>query len=230
MVRRCGCRNLWYVVAAGLFIGCLFARLDSARSGVFLVAWLWPALLWSQPGTREARFSTQAMIFSAPHAFSEAALILLDGRSPAGFTHRRRSRPAPMLARDTQGLFGGLWPGFSFRPWRWLGVCTESHKPFEAVYTAWWYIGPLHQMRKLDFIGTRPVSSTPALYLAASIMLLLLAENKAIPRVTRDPFKLYRTRHLLCDFGGRLWLQTVGRLRFAFLTDATFAAACSTLL
>jgi hypothetical protein len=56
-----------------------------------------------------------------------------------------------------------------------FGVCTESRKSFEAVFTAWWYIGPLHQMRKLDFIGTQPASSTPVLYPAASMALLLVA-------------------------------------------------------
>jgi hypothetical protein len=166
----------WYTVAAGLFAGCLFAPLDSARSGVILVAWLWPALLWSQLGTREARFSTQAIIFSAPHAFPRqllsswtagVALALLTG---GGLGLRL------MLARDTEGLYGWAVAAFFIPALALaLGVCTESRKPFEAVYTAWWYIGPLHQMRKLDFIGTHPASSTPVLYLAASIALLLVA-------------------------------------------------------
>ncbi|MEI9979843.1 MAG: hypothetical protein WDN23_12770 [Edaphobacter sp.] len=166
----------WYAVAAGLFVGCLFAPLDSARSGVILVAWLWPALLWSQLGTREAQFSTQAIIFSAPHAFprqllsSWAAGVVLALLTGGGLGLRL------MLARDTDGLFGWVVaaifiPALALA----LGVCTESRKPFEAVYTAWWYIGPLHQMRKLDFIGTQPTSSTPGLYLAASLMLLLVA-------------------------------------------------------
>jgi hypothetical protein len=165
----------WYTVAAGLFIGCLFAPLASARSGIILVAWLWPALLWSQLGTREAQFSTQAIIFSAPHAFprqlvsSWTAGVVLALLTGGGLGLRL------MLARDMEGLFG--WavaalfiPALALT----LGVCTESRKPFEAVYTVWWYIGPLHQMRKLDFIGTQPASSTPALYLAASTILLLV--------------------------------------------------------
>jgi hypothetical protein len=81
-----------------------------------------------------------------------------------------------MLARDTEGLFGWAVAAFFIPALAMaLGVCTESRKPFEAVYTVWWYIGPLHQMRKLDFIGTKPASSTPVLYLAASIALLLVA-------------------------------------------------------
>ena len=166
----------WYTVAAGLFIGCLSAPLDSARSGVILVAWLWPALLWSQLGTREAQFSTQAIIFSAPHAFPRQLLsswtagVVLALLTGGGLGLRL------ILARDMEGLFGWVVaalfiPALALA----LGVCTESRKPFEAVYTAWWYIGPLHQMRKLDFIGTQPASSTPVRYLAASMALLLVS-------------------------------------------------------
>jgi hypothetical protein len=81
-----------------------------------------------------------------------------------------------ILARDTESLFS--WavaalfiPALALA----LGVCTESRKPFEALYTAWWYIGPLHQIRDLDFIGTQPASSTPVLFLAASMAMLLVA-------------------------------------------------------
>jgi hypothetical protein len=166
----------WYTVAAGLFAGCLFAPLTAARSGIILVAWLWPVLLWSQLGTREAQFSTQPLIFSAPHSFprqllsSWAAGVLLAMLTGGGLGLRL------ILARDTESLFG--WtaaalfiPALALA----LGVFTESRKPFEALYTVWWYIGPLHQLRNLDFIGTQPGSSTPVLYLAASITMLLVA-------------------------------------------------------
>jgi hypothetical protein len=166
----------WYTVAAGLFAGCLFAPLAAARSGIILVAWLWPALLWSQLGMREAQFSTQALIFSAPHSFPRQLLsswtagVLLALLTGGGLGLRL------ILARDIEGLFG--WtaaalfiPALALA----LGVCTESRKPFEAFYTAWWYIGPLHQLRNLDFIGTQPVSSTPVFYLIAAAALLLVA-------------------------------------------------------
>ena len=166
----------WYTVAAGLFIGSLFAPLASARSGIILVAWLWPALLWSQLGTREAQFSTQAIIFSAPHAFPRQLLsswtagVVLALLTGGGLGLRL------MFARDIEGLFAWTAAAFFIPALALaLGVCTESRKPFEAVYIAWWYIGPLHQIRKLDFIGTQPASSTPVFYLAASMTLLLVA-------------------------------------------------------
>jgi hypothetical protein len=171
-----GQRWWWYAVAAGLFIGCLSASLSAARSGIILAAWLWPALLWSQLGTREARFSTQALIFSAQHSFPRQLLsswtagVLLAILTGAGLGLHL------LLARDLKGLFA-LTVGALFIPALALalGVCTESRKPFEAVYTVWWYIGPLHHIRKLDFIGADPASSTPVLYFTVSLVLLLVA-------------------------------------------------------
>jgi hypothetical protein len=166
----------WYTVAAGLFVACLFAPLADARSGIILVAWLWPALLWSQLGTRESQFSTQALIFSAPRAFPRQILatwtagVLLAVITGGGLGMHL------VFARDWEGLFawavGALFiPALALM----LGVCTESPKAFEAIYSVWWYIGPLHHIRNLDFIGTESASSTPALYLAASMGLLLVS-------------------------------------------------------
>ena len=166
----------WYAITGSLLVACLFGPLSDARSGIILAAWLWPTLLWSQLGTREAQFATQALVFSAPHAFPRQALsswtagVLLAVVTGGGLGIRL------VLARDSEGLLA--WaaatlfiPALALM----LGVCTESPKAFEAIYTVWWYIGPLHHIRKLDFIGTDPASSTPAIYLAASMGLLLVA-------------------------------------------------------
>lgn len=56
-----------------------------------------------------------------------------------------------------------------------LGVTTGSRKFFEALYTAWWCVGPMHHTRSLDFMATTPASSTPVGYLTASVLLVLLA-------------------------------------------------------
>ena len=166
----------WYAIAGSLFAACLFGPLTDARSGTILAAWLWPTLLWSQLGTREAQFSTQALVFCAPHAFPRQVLsswtagVLLAAITGGGLGIHL------VLARDSEGFLA--WaaatlfiPALALM----LGVCTESPKAFEAIYTVWWYIGPLHHIRKLDFIGTDPASSTPGIYLAASMGLLLVA-------------------------------------------------------
>lgn len=174
MVR--GQRWWWYGGAAGLFVACLASPLNVARSGVIVVAWLWPVLLWSQMGTREAQFSTQSLIFSGPRVFPRQLLaIWTAGVFLAALTGGGLGLHL-LLARDSQGLeawsAGALFiPAMALA----LGVCTESRKSFEALYTAWWYMGPLHHIPKLDFMGTTPESSTPALYVAACVLLVLVA-------------------------------------------------------
>ena len=166
----------WYAAAAGLFIACLFSPLDAARSGIIVAAWLWPALIWSQLGTREAQFSTGALIFSAPRAVPRqllatyAAGVLVAALTGGGLALHLA------LARDFAGLIawaaGALFiPAMALA----LGVATGSRKFFEAFYTAWWYVGPLHHIRNLDFMGTTPASSTPAAYLASAALLVLVA-------------------------------------------------------
>jgi hypothetical protein len=111
-----------------------------------------------------------------------------------------------ILARDTESLFG--WavaalfiPALALA----LGVCTKSRKPFEALYTAWWYIGPLHQLRNLDFIGTQPASSTPVLYLVASMAMLFVACFWRKARLSHArltiPWTLLHETTFLCAFG-----------------------------
>jgi len=166
----------WYVVAAGLIIACLASPLDVARSGILVAAWLWPALIWSQMGTREAQFSTGPLIFSAPHAVRRQLLacysagVLVAALTGGGVALHL------LFARDIAGL--GAWAtGALFIPALALalGVTTGSRKFFEALYTAWWYVGPLHHIPRADFMGTTAASSTPVGYLAAALLLVLLA-------------------------------------------------------
>jgi hypothetical protein len=56
-----------------------------------------------------------------------------------------------------------------------LGVCTGGKKAFEALYTAWWYIGPLHHAPGIDFMGSTPASSSPFAYTIASALLVATA-------------------------------------------------------
>jgi len=56
-----------------------------------------------------------------------------------------------------------------------LGVMTGGSKAFEALYTVWWYIGPMHHIRGIDFMGTSAASSTPLFYLSAAAVFAGLA-------------------------------------------------------
>jgi hypothetical protein len=91
-----------------------------------------------------AAWDARSSIFNAGHHLSAPNVFLRQLYRPG-----RRASRWPLLtggglglrlivARDTEGLFG--WavaalfiPALALA----LGVCTESRKPFEAVYTAW---------------------------------------------------------------------------------------------
>jgi len=166
----------WYLGAAGAFLGCLFSPLESARTGVIVFAWLWPMLIWSQMGTRQATFATGSLIFSAPHAIPRQLLATYAaGVLVAALTGGGLGLPL-LAARDVAGL--GAWAsGALFIPALALalGVITGTRKFFEALYIAWWYVGPLHHTPPLDFMGTTAMSSTPLRYLIAAPALVLVA-------------------------------------------------------
>ena len=56
-----------------------------------------------------------------------------------------------------------------------LGVCSGTSKPFEAIYTVWWYLGPLNHAPGFDFMGSTPASSQPLYYLVFTAALLTAA-------------------------------------------------------
>ena len=140
------------------------------------MAWLWPVLIWSQMGAREARHDTQKLVFSCPRTLTrQLPAVWLAG---------------VVLAILTGGglgirlLIGGDWSGFT----AWLagalfiptfalalGVWSGSSRLFEALYTLWWYVGPMNHIPGLDFTGmARSPFGTP-FYLLATIALLIAA-------------------------------------------------------
>jgi hypothetical protein len=127
-------------------------------------------------GAREARYDTQKLVFSCAHA--------LDRQLPAVWV------AGVVVAILTGGglgirlLTGGNWPGFS----AWLagalfvptfalalGVWSGSSKLFEALYTLWWYVGPMNHTPGLDFMGMAPTPFGTPLYLLATLALLMVA-------------------------------------------------------
>jgi hypothetical protein len=166
----------WYLVAAGLFVASLSVPDGQARQAVAGFAWIWPVLIWSQMGAREARHETQKLVFSCAHA--------LDRQLPAVWV------AGVVVAILTGGglgirlLIGGNWPGLC----GWLagalfvpafalalGVWSGSSKPFEALYTLWWYVGPMNHIPGLDFMGMARAPFSTQFYLLATLALLMAA-------------------------------------------------------
>lgn len=168
-----GHRWWWYAVAGALFVACVAAPLAASRGGVILAAWIWPLLVWSQMGGREARHATGALIFSAPHA--------LDRQLPAAWVAGALVTLATgggllirlVIAGDWRSVAGflvavGFIPSLALA----LGILTGGSKFFEALYTVGWYTGAAHHLRGGDFMGTVAASSTPVLYLVLTVALL----------------------------------------------------------
>ena len=162
----------WYAGAAIMLIG-QFVAPAAQRAGFLLAAWIWPVLVWSQMGCREARNATSSLLFSSAHSLSRqlpalyAAGVLVACLTGTGAGFRL------LVAADWHSLAAWLGaavfiPSVALA----LGVWTNSSKAFEALYTVWWYVGPAHQMPSLDFMGLSARSSSPALYAVAALLLL----------------------------------------------------------
>ncbi len=168
----------WYAVGLGLIGAGLLAPQESVLRFVLPIAWIWPVLIWSSMGVREARHHTEGYIFSSAYPL-------------------RRQIPATWLAGWIvailigSGVFVclilmGNWPGVLI----WavgalfilslaLGTWSGNSKVFEATYLFLWYVGPMQQIWQFDFIGVSPEESLEAggriIYLAVSLLLLALA-------------------------------------------------------
>ncbi|HKS72809.1 MAG TPA: hypothetical protein VJQ82_06390 [Terriglobales bacterium] len=162
----------WYIVAAGLFIACLASPLDASRGGIIIAAWIWPILLWSQMGAREASYGTESLIFSSDHALYRqlpavwVAGVLVALMTGGGLGIRL------LIARDYAGWLAWFTAAL-FIPTLALalGVWSASSKPFEALYTVWWYVGPANHVPGADFMGTTPASSQPLQFALFTILL-----------------------------------------------------------
>jgi hypothetical protein len=171
-----GLRWWWYVGAIGLLVGQLVSSDSNLRSGFLIAAWIWPILLWSQMGCREARHATGALLFSSERSLSRqlpalwTAGVLLALLTGGGAGIRL------VLAADWHSLAAWL-AGALFIPSLALalGIWSGSGKAFEAIYTVWWYMGPAHQTPGLDFMGTTPASSSAAAYALAAIVLVAVS-------------------------------------------------------
>lgn len=171
-----GQRWWWYGAASGMLIGQIVSPDAQVRSGFVIAAWIWPMLLWSQMGCREARNGTGSLLFSSERSLSRqfpalwTAGVLVALLTGAGVGIRLA------LASDWHSvaawLVGAVFiPSLALA----LGVWSGGPRAFEAIYTIWWYIGPAHQIPGLDFMGTTPASSTPGFYAGTAAVLLMAA-------------------------------------------------------
>ena len=169
----------WYAVAAGLLIAQLAAPLQVSRGPLLAAAWIWPVLIWSALGTREARFGTSQLIFSCPRiltrqlpaAWVAAALVAALTGLGAAVRMAIAGQRAGLLAWGAGVLFIASLALA-------LGVWSGTNKFFEGLYTTLWYVGPLNRVPGLDFTGNaggQLTSRYAATYLLIAVVLVAAA-------------------------------------------------------
>jgi len=150
-----GHRWWWYLGALGLMIA-QFAVPGGTTPFLLAIAWLWPVLLFSGLGNREALHNTREIVFSAPRPTlyqlpaSWLAAITITAILGSGALLRY------LLAGDSSHLLAWLG-GVLFVPAlaSALGTLTLSRKPFEVIYITWMYL-VLNEAPPLDFVGVTP--------------------------------------------------------------------------
>jgi len=174
-----GLRWWWYAVAAGLFIAQISSPLPSARQQILGTSWLWLVLVWSGMGARETRFGTGALLFSSARIFPRQLLaswlagfaLAVALGSAAAFRIAVADGPQALLPWLTGAAF---LPSLALA----LGVWSGTSKPFEAILTAMWYIGPINHVSGIDYTGASNGPDTThyaMFYLAATVALLVFA-------------------------------------------------------
>jgi hypothetical protein len=174
-----GLRWWWYAVAAGLLIAQFAAPLEISRGPLLGTAWIWPVLILSAMGARESRFGTRALLFSCANILPrQLVACYLAGFTVAALTGAGAGVRL-LLARNFLGLFAWL-AGALFLPALALalGTLSGSGKPYEALLTAIWYVGPMNRTPGLDFTGTASGPRTihyAVIYVALAIIFLISA-------------------------------------------------------
>jgi len=144
----------WYAAAGGLLVAQCAAPLEVSRGPLLTAAWIWPVLLWSAMGAREARHGTEQIVFACPGILPRQlpaewlAGVLIAVVTGGGVAARL------FVAANYPGVLG-WFAGALFIPSLALalGVWAKSSRPFEALFTALWYSGPLNRVPGLDFTG-----------------------------------------------------------------------------
>lgn len=169
----------WYGAAMGFIVAGLFAPLAAVREFILPSAWLWPVLLWSQMGVREARNGTNQLLFSTPHPlrrqlpalYATGVMVALLTGFGAGLRFVLSGEGGGAFAYFSGALF---IPALALS----LGSWSTTSKLFEAVYTVIWYIGPINKIPALDYAGAASesiASGMPAVFLLVSFILLGVA-------------------------------------------------------
>jgi hypothetical protein len=170
---------IWYVAAIGLNIACVVGPPDMVQQIFIPLVWLCPVLIWSQLGTREAKYNTGQMIFSTPRPVAhQLSALWLAGLCFTAITACGTAIHLAMSGNIISLLAWGV--GVSFVPTLALalGVWIKTNRLFEVIYSFMWYFGFIERTPTFDFTGATSdglARGIPFVYLGATVGLVLLA-------------------------------------------------------
>jgi hypothetical protein len=172
-----GITRWWYAVAGIFVIGGLASPLSVSRLWL-IAAWIWPILIWSAMGVREARFRTGQLVFSAAHSLVRQLPAAWMAGVAVSLAAGSGTALRMLFAGDAHGLLrfavGALFvPTFALA----FGIWSQSSKLFEVVYMLLWYAGPASGVHELDFMGVTNSGSlrTAGVFLIVTIILAACA-------------------------------------------------------
>jgi len=174
----------WYLVALGLLIAGVAAPAEVGRRWLLPVSWIWPALIWSAMGVREARFATDQILFSSPRPVARQ----LPAIWTAGFLVAVVCGAGVALRLLLGGEFAalGAWlAAATFIPSLALacGVWTGGSKLFEVLYLILWYVGPMSAFPALDFMGSTTEAVKMGVPVVIALVSLLLMMTAVLGRI-----------------------------------------------
>jgi hypothetical protein len=170
---------IWYFATIGLNIACVVSPPDMVRQSLFPLVWLWPVLIWSQMGTREAQHNTGQMVFSAPRPVIHQLLAMW--LAAVCFTSITTSGTAIHLALSGEIVSLFAWGvGVSFVPALalTLGMWSETNRLFEVIYSLMWYFSLIDRVPAFDYAGANAeglAMGMPVVYFVITIGLMVLA-------------------------------------------------------
>ncbi len=169
----------WHLIAVGLFVAILLSPLEVSHQYLFPIAWLWPVLLWSSMGAREAQHKTHQITFSVAHPLClQLPAIWLAGVLVSCIT--AGSFALRLLLAGQYDVWFAWLVGAMFIPSLALalGTWTRGTRLFEIVYVLVWYIGPIKKVAVFDYMGATREAITaniPLCYLLLTILFIALA-------------------------------------------------------
>lgn len=131
----------WFAGAMGLIVAGFALPADTALTYLLPAAWIWPLMIWSPLGSREARHHLEKLVFSAAHPLRRQlpatwlAGVLIAAVMVSGLILRLT------IAGDWLSL-AGVAIGVLFIPSLALamGVWSGGSRLFEFAFLFWWYL------------------------------------------------------------------------------------------